>query len=159
SLILLPLLAANIAFAQQKKIITGKVQDGNTSKIIAGASIKIETQSVSSSTNRDGIIESVAVGAITDKNGKFTLEVPEGTKSVLVSYLGYESRLIQIDEDQTNYNISLMPVAGEVSDKNKIQEVIITGYQKIEKRKQTSAVATVKMDVINQAGVASVDQM
>ncbi len=37
--------------------------------------------------------------------------------------------------------------------------MIITGYQKIEKRKQTSAVSTVKMDAINQSGVASVDQM
>jgi hypothetical protein len=74
----------------------------------------------------------------------------------LVSYPGYESRIIQINEDKTNYTVRLVP---EVSDKNKIQEVIITGYQKIEKRKQTSAVATVKMDNINQAGVASVDQM
>ena len=158
TLILLPLLAANMALAQQKKTITGKVQDGSTSQIIAGASIKIETQSVSSKTNQDGIIESVSMGTVTDKNGQFTLEIPADTKSVLVSYLGYESRLIQIDEDQTNYNISLAP-AGEVSEKNKIQEVIITGYQKIEKRKQTSAVSTVKMDAINQSGVASVDQM
>ncbi|MDR2237982.1 MAG: SusC/RagA family TonB-linked outer membrane protein [Chryseobacterium sp.] len=160
TLILLPLLAANIALAQQKKTITGKVQDGSTSQIIAGASIKIETQSVSSKTSQDGIIESVSIGTVTDKNGKFVLEIPVDTKSVLVSYLGYESRLILIDEDQTNYNIRLTPVAGsEVSEKNKIQEVIITGYQKIEKRKQTSAVASVKMDNISQAGVASIDQM
>ncbi len=84
------------------------------------------------------------------------MEIPAGTKSILVSFPGYESRIIQINEDKTNYTVRLVP---EVSDKNKIQEVIITGYQKIEKRKQTSAVATVKMDNISQAGVASVDQM
>lgn len=156
SLILLPLLAAQVALAQEKRTITGKIEDGNTSAVITGASIKIETQSVSTKTELDGIIESVSVGTVTDKDGKFILEVPADTRSVLVSYPGYESRTIQISEGKTNYMIRLTP---EVSDKNKIQEVIITGYQKIEKRKQTSAVSTVKMDAITQAGVASVDQM
>jgi len=156
TLILLPLLAAQIALAQEKKTITGKIEDENTSGVIAGASVKIETQSVSTKTDLEGIIESVSVGTVTDKNGKFILEIPADTKSVLISYPGYESRIIQITEDKTNYTVRLIP---EVTDKNKIQEVIITGYQKIEKRKQTSAVSTVKMDNINQAGVASVDQM
>ncbi|UCA61555.1 SusC/RagA family TonB-linked outer membrane protein [Chryseobacterium rhizoplanae] len=156
TLILLPLLAAQVALAQEKKTITGKIEDGNTSSIIAGASVKIETQSISTKTDLDGIIESVSVGTVTDKDGKFILKIPAGTKSILVSFPGYESRIIQINEDKTNYTVRLVP---EVSDKNKIQEVIITGYQKIEKRKQTSAVATVKMDNISQAGVASVDQM
>ncbi|AYZ13239.1 SusC/RagA family TonB-linked outer membrane protein [Chryseobacterium arthrosphaerae] len=156
TLILLPLLAANIALAQQKKTITGKIEDGNTSSVIAGASIKIETQSVSTKTDLTGIIESVSVGTVTDKDGKFILEIPADTKTILVSYPGYESRIIQINEDRTNYTVRLIP---EVSDKNKIQEVIITGYQKIEKRKQTSAVSTIKMESINQAGVASIDQM
>jgi len=156
TLILLPLLAAQIALAQEKKTITGKIADENTSGVIVGASVKIETQSVSTKTDLNGIIESVSVGTVTDSNGQFVLEIPAETKSVLVSYPGYESRIIMISEDKTNYTVRLIP---EVSDKNKIQEVIITGYQKIEKRKQTSAVSTVKMDNINQAGVASVDQM
>jgi TonB-linked SusC/RagA family outer membrane protein len=156
TLILLPLLAAQIALAQEKKTITGKIEDENTSGVIVGASVKIETQSVSTKTDLEGIIESVSVGTVTDKSGKFILEIPADTKSVLISYPGYESRIIQISEDKTNYTVRLIP---EVTEKNKIQEVIITGYQKIEKRKQTSAVSTVKMDNISQAGVASVDQM
>ncbi|WP_102979527.1 SusC/RagA family TonB-linked outer membrane protein [Chryseobacterium scophthalmum] len=158
--ILLPLLAAQIALAQEKKTITGKIDDGDTSKVIAGASIKIETQSVSTKTNQTGIIESVSIGTITDKNGNFTLEIPSDTKSVTVSYLGYEPKIIQIYEGQTSYNITLISVVSDdIPEKNNIQEVIITGYQKIEKRKQTSAVTTVKMNDIQQAGVASVDQL
>lgn len=158
--ILLPLLAAQIALAQEKKTITGKIDDGDTSKVIAGASIKIETQSVSTKTNQTGIIESVSIGTITDKNGNFILEIPADTKSVTVSYLGYEPKVIQIYEGQTSYNITLVPVVNDdIPEKNNIQEVIITGYQKIEKRKQTSAVTTVKMNDIQQAGVASVDQL
>ncbi|MFC0426125.1 SusC/RagA family TonB-linked outer membrane protein [Chryseobacterium scophthalmum] len=158
--ILLPLLAAQIVLAQEKKTITGKIDDGDTSKVIAGASIKIETQSVSTKTNQTGIIESVSIGTITDKNGNYTLEIPADTRSVTVSYLGYEPKIIQIYEGQTSYNITLIPVVSDdIPEKNNIQEVIITGYQKIEKRKQTSAVTTVKMNDIQQAGVASVDQL
>ncbi|WP_435523671.1 carboxypeptidase-like regulatory domain-containing protein [Chryseobacterium indoltheticum] len=98
--ILLPLLAAQIALAQEKKTITGKIDDGDTSKVIAGASIKIETQSVSTKTNQTGIIESVSIGTITDKNGNYTLEITADTKSVTVSYLGYEPKIIQIYEGQ-----------------------------------------------------------
>jgi hypothetical protein len=47
------------------------------------------------------------------------LEIPVGTETILVSYPGYESRIIQINEDKTNYTVRLVP---EVSDKNKIQE-------------------------------------
>ena len=148
--ILLPLLAAQIALAQEKKTITGKIDDGESSRVIAGASIKIETQSVSTKTNQTGIIESVSIGTITDKNGNFILEIPADTKSVTVSYLGYEPKIIQIYEGQTSYNITLIPVVSDdIPEKNNIQEVIITGYQKIEKRKQTSAVTTVKITIFS----------
>ncbi|MEC5394853.1 SusC/RagA family TonB-linked outer membrane protein [Bergeyella sp. RCAD1439] len=40
-----------------------------------------------------------------------------------------------------------------------IEQVVITGYQKIEKNKLTSAVSTVKMADIEQKGTASVEQM
>ncbi|MDN5481280.1 MAG: carboxypeptidase-like regulatory domain-containing protein, partial [Chryseobacterium sp.] len=89
TLVLLPLLAAQIALAQEKKTITGKIEDGNTSAMISGASVKIETQSVSTKTDLVGIIESVSVGTVTDSNGKFILEIPADTRSVLVSYPGY----------------------------------------------------------------------
>lgn len=45
------------------------------------------------------------------------------------------------------------------SDEKKIEEVVLTGYQKIEKSKLTSAVSTVKMKNIEQKATASVDQI
>lgn len=46
-----------------------------------------------------------------------------------------------------------------ISKENTIEEVIITGFQKIEKSKLTSAVETVKMKDIQQKATASIDQM
>lgn len=158
SLVLLPLLAASFAYAQEKRVITGTVQDGATSKGLVGASVKIDAQTVSSSTQQKGIIESVSVGTITTKNGQFSLEIPADTKSVSISFPGYEAENIEILSGQDHYTVKLMPVQTSKKEGN-IQEVVLTGYQKIEKRKLTSAINTVKMDDIQQAGVASVDQL
>ena len=158
-LLLLTLLAANLSLAQEKKVITGTVQDEVTFSGIAGASVKIEAQSVSNQTNQNGIIESVTVGTVTDENGNFSLEIPSNASSILISYLGYESRLIQLTSDDKNYTITLRTVEDVLKETNSLQEVVLTGYQKIEKRKLTSAISTVKMDDIQQAGVASVDQL
>lgn len=158
-LLLLPLLAASLSFAQEKKVITGTVQDEETFTGIPGASIKVEAQSVSTQTGQNGIIESVTVGTVTDELGNFVLEIPANTSSLLISYLGYESRLIQLSTDEKNITISLRSVEQLLEEANALQEVVLTGYQKIEKRKLTSAIETVKMDDIQQAGVASVDQL
>ncbi|QHC85552.1 SusC/RagA family TonB-linked outer membrane protein [Empedobacter brevis] len=160
TLILLPLFAASIAFSQEKRVITGSVQDEKSLVGIAGASVKIEAQSISTKTDQKGIIESVTVGTVTDEDGFFSLEVPANTKSVLISYLGYDSKLIELSTDLTTYHVSLKLTSSQaIPENNDLKEVIVTGYQKIEKRKLTSAISTVKMDDIQQAGVASVDQL
>ncbi|WP_313578504.1 SusC/RagA family TonB-linked outer membrane protein [Chishuiella sp.] len=164
TLFFLPLLADSLAFAQEnqdKRVITGKVTDDDTMVAIGGASVKIEAQSISTKTNQKDVIESLTIGTVTDENGNFTLEIPANTKSVLISYLGYESKKIDLSADDKNYTISLIPSDEFITTpgNNDLQEVVVTGYQKIEKRKLTSAVATVKMDDIEQAGVASVDQL
>jgi TonB-linked SusC/RagA family outer membrane protein len=66
--------------------------------------------------------------------------------------MGYLPYTIDISS-QNNYTISLK------SDVAELKEIVVTGYQKIEKRKLTSAVAQVDMADIKQAGVASLDQM
>lgn len=159
-LILLPLFAASIAFAQDKRVITGSVQDEETLLGIAGASVKIEAQSVSNTTDQKGVLQSVTLGTVTDNEGNFSLEVPAHTKSILISYLGYDSKLIQLDGTNTSYTISLLPALDTTfPESNELEEVVLTGYQKIEKRKLTAALTTVSMEDIQQVGVASVDQL
>jgi TonB-linked SusC/RagA family outer membrane protein len=45
------------------------------------------------------------------------------------------------------------------SETAKLQEVVVTGYQKIEKRKLTAAVTKIDMAAIQQTGVSSIDQL
>ena len=154
----MPLLVASFAYAQEKRQITGSIQDATTSKGLVGASVKIDAQSVSSTTQQQGIIESISVGTISVANGRFSLEIPMDTQSVTISFPGYESEILQLYAGQNDYIVKLQPVTSAKKETN-IQEVVLTGYQKIEKRKLTSAINTVKMNDIQQSGVASVDKL
>ncbi|WP_430613852.1 SusC/RagA family TonB-linked outer membrane protein [Flavobacterium sp. JP2137] len=150
--LLFALLFFTLTYAQEKRVITGLVVDATDKLSLPGASVYIETQSVSNTTDQKGIIQSTSVGTVTDVDGKFSLEVPTTTKAIRVSYMGYESRLIPLTS-KVHYSIGL------TTDSSMLNEVIVTGYQTIEKRKLTSAVSQVSMADIQQAGVASVDQL
>ena len=73
-------------------------------------------------------------------------------KKVVVSYLGYEAQTIDIS-GKSNFTIYLSAT------ESKMDAVVVTGYQRIEKRKLTSSIANVKMADIARDGVASVDEM
>lgn len=150
--LLFSLLSITLVFAQEKRVITGFVQDTTDKLGLPGASIIVETQSLTTATDQKGIVESTSIGTMTDIDGNFTLTVPKETKTLRVSFIGYESKLINLTA-RTHYTVALG------TDENMMNEVIITGYQTIEKRKSTSAVAQIAMSDIEQVGVATVDQM
>jgi TonB-linked SusC/RagA family outer membrane protein len=151
-LFVLILLLAYAGYAQDSRTITGKVIDINDKLPIPGASIYVENKSISNSTKQAGIIQSESIGTITDMDGNFELKIKNDITTLRVSFMGYQPYSIEITA-QKNYNISL------TSDINQLQDVVVTGYQKIEKRKLTSAVTKVGMADIQQAGVASLDQL
>lgn len=146
------LLLAIAGYAQETRTITGKVIDSQDKLPIPGATIYAENTSISNSTKQEGVIESASIGTITDIDGNFELKINNEIRSLRVSFIGYKSFTIEITA-QKNYSISLK------SDVDQLQEVVVTGYQKIEKRKLTAAVATIAMSDIQQAGVASLDQL
>ncbi|CAM4168683.1 MULTISPECIES: SusC/RagA family TonB-linked outer membrane protein [Flavobacterium] len=149
---LMTIILSYASHAQETRTITGQVIDSEDRLPIPGVSVYVEKQSISNETEQSGIIQSTSVGTITDMDGYFKLEINKEVKSLRVSFMGYQSYLIDLSS-QNNYNIALKV------DLNELQEIVVTGYQKIEKRKLTSALTKVDMEDIQQAGVASVDQL
>lgn len=141
-----------VGYTQETRTITGKIIDSQDKLPIPGATIYAENTSISNSTKQEGVIESASIGTITDMDGNFELRINKEITTLRVSFIGYKSSTIQITA-QKNYIVSLK------SDIDQLQEVVVTGYQKIEKRKLTSAVATVAMSDIQQVGVGSIDQL
>ena len=94
----------------------------------------------------------VTQGTITDYNGHFSLNVPAGTAKLTVSYVGYESKVIILEKGKQEYTLSLN------ADSKRLGEVVVTGYQKIDRRKLTASVS--KLDISDETvgAVKNIDQ-
>ncbi|GGF23192.1 SusC/RagA family TonB-linked outer membrane protein [Flavobacterium limi] len=146
------LFLAIAGYSQETRTITGIIQDESDKSPIPGASIFVENNSISNKTSMAGIIESSTIGTTTDFDGKFQLKIAKNVTSLRVTFMGYVSYTLDLSA-QRDYTINLK------SETAKLQEVVVTGYQKIEKRKLTAAVSKIDMAAIQQTGVSSIDQL
>ncbi|MDF1576637.1 MAG: TonB-dependent receptor [Bacteroidales bacterium] len=97
------------------------------------------------------VIQGTVQGAVTDVDGKYTINVP-GPDAVLVfSYIGYSTVAYTVG-DQTTVDAVL------VADVTALDEIVVTGYTSVRKADITGAVAIVNTDDMNQITSASVLQ-
>ncbi|MRS61828.1 SusC/RagA family TonB-linked outer membrane protein [Larkinella terrae] len=108
------------AWAQDRKI-TGLITDGNDNNPLPGANV---------------VIKGTTVGAATDADGKFTLNVPAGKDILTISAIGFTGQEVSIG-NRSAITITLQP------DIKTLSEVIVTGYGSQSKKDITGAVATV----------------
>ncbi|MDE5612369.1 MAG: SusC/RagA family TonB-linked outer membrane protein [Odoribacter sp.] len=98
-------------------------------------------------------IKGIAVGSVTDVDGKYMLHLPDSKKCTLVfSFIGMRTQEVAYT-GQKEINITMN------EESTQMDEVVITGYQNIDKRKLTSAVTTIKVDDIRVPGINTIDQM
>jgi len=139
--------------AQQQKLVSGIVKDADTGVPVVGASVFVSSSLIGNQSQEEGVLDGAMLGTVTDFDGNFEFRVNQEIKSVLVSYMSYETKSVDISKSATGLRISL-----KKSSEN-LDEVLLTGYQKIEKRKSTSAYSKIDVSEIEQAGLATVDQM
>lgn len=144
-LILLTLCLPLLAAAQNTRKISGQVLEAATGEPLPGATVFIDP-------NAPEAKEYNPAGTVTDVNGHFELILPASIKYVVVSFIGYEALKLDI-AGKTEFTVHLK------EELKQLDEVVVTGYQKIEKRKVTSSITTVKTDDIKSIGVPSIDQM
>lgn len=82
-------------------------------------------------------IENTTIGAITDIDGAFTLQVPEGKVVLNVSYVGFVPQKVTVASGQSNVTVRLS------EDAVLLNEVVVVGYGKQKKVNLTGAVASV----------------
>ncbi|MBB6499439.1 TonB-dependent receptor [Pedobacter cryoconitis] len=118
------------AFAQQK--ISGKIVDSLTNESLPGASIGFKGTRNFTSTSLDG---------------SFSLQKQDGSKVLIVSFIGYNSREIILKEGKTNLgNIKIVPNSSLMS------EVAIIGSNVAIDRKTPVAVSTINAQQIEEKG-------
>ena len=109
--------------------ITGTVLEASTGEPIIGASV---------------LEVGTTTGSITDFDGKFTLNVAEGTQ-LQFSYMGFSTQTLPAQQGMT---------VRMQEDTYQIQEVVAIGYGSQKKKEVTGSVASVKAEDFN-AGVKS----
>ena len=129
-LLFLVMALASLGVAAQ---VSGTVLDENNEPVI-GASV------VQQSNPKNGVA--------TDIDGHFTLNVPAGTK-IKITYVGYEDEVVA---GKAGMTVVLKP-KGEV-----LNEVVVTGYQKVDKRLFTGATQSVDAEKTKLSGVADVSR-
>lgn len=96
-------------------------------------------------------IMGTTVGTVTDLDGNYKLNVPEGA-TIVFSYIGYESKRIKIG-DQSILNITLEP------DVTALEEIVVVGYGTQDKKDITGSVASVKSEEFNKGIINSPGQL
>jgi TonB-linked SusC/RagA family outer membrane protein len=113
----------SLQYVNAQRQLTGTVKAARTNEPLAGANITFQ---------------GVAGGTATNAEGKFSLTVPGKAKSILVSYVGYESKIVPIEGVQ-QVDI-ILTVTGKA-----LEDVVIVGYTAQRKQDLTGAVAVVDM--------------
>jgi TonB-linked SusC/RagA family outer membrane protein len=134
---LLPLilLLASFSVLAQSSKLSGRVTNATDNEALPGVNV---------------FVKGTSRGTITDIDGRFTLEV-DPTSTLVFSFIGYKSQEITYI-GQTNLQIVLEEDAEELS------EVVVVGYQSIEKRNITGALTTVNAAGFKDISINGLDQ-
>lgn len=100
------------------------------------------------------LVGGTTLGTATDGKGEFLLKVPEQESVALhFSFVGMKTRELVFKKGQQPLTVVME------EDSESIEEIVVTGYQQIEKRNLTSSVVTVKTSELQTIGTSSIEQM
>jgi len=118
-------LLSSLGAVAQNRLITGIVADGDNKGIVA-ASIEVQGKPFS---------------AITDAEGRFKMNVPEGKVTLNVSSMGFASKSVVLQENETRISVVLIENTQELKD------VVVTSFGVKKQRKSLGyAVGELKGD-------------
>ena len=107
---MLPLIALS------QKTFTGKVFDATNNKPLLSASVVAN--------NKEGVI-------VTNADGSFTLRTTGEVKQITISYVGYQTRVVKIQDHSGEYFIGLQPAQAET-------QITVTGTRNVSRTKLQS---------------------
>jgi TonB-dependent starch-binding outer membrane protein SusC len=133
----LPLIAALmlLSFSVGAQTITGNVTDENGEGLV-GVNI---------------LVKGSTVGTISDMNGDFQLNAPEGSTTLIFSSIGYQPQEVEIG-GKTVIDLQMSV------DETGLEEVVVVGYGTAKKSDLSGASVTVSGEQINSTVSTSVDQ-
>ncbi|MCQ2335032.1 MAG: TonB-dependent receptor [Paludibacteraceae bacterium] len=120
-----------IASMASARIITGTVTD-ETGETIISASV---------------VVQGTTIGTVTDFDGNYTLDVPDDAKLLEFSYIGLQSKTVEITGSVINVTLK--------ENSEVLEEVVVTGYGTTKKRDLVTSVASVNADQLKDVPVST----
>lgn len=132
--LVLAIVFMTIGWAFSQRTITGKVTD-NTGEALIGASI---------------LVKGTSSGTVTDIEGNYSLEVPQGSTTIVLSYTGFSTKEVELGAS------NVVDVILEESISN-LSEVVVVGFGTQVRSNITGNVAQVSGEDIESVPVTSVE--
>lgn len=98
------------------------------------------------------LVKGTKIGAVTDKDGRFSLTVPSASSILVISYTGYDTKEVVVG-NSIDFRVQLIP-----NDKN-LDEIVVVGYGTVKKGDLTGSVASIKGDKITQVSSGSFETL
>lgn len=116
------------------RLIKGQVLDASNQTALPGANV---------------VIKGGTKGSTTDAEGQFTLSVPDSSRILVISCIGYVSQELILD-NRSEYTVSLTP------DIKSLSEVVVVGYGTTSVRKNTASVSKVETTKLENLPLTSI---
>ncbi len=129
------LLIAGIVHAQNLTIRGNVVDDGN--QPLTGATVMVK-----------GTNQSVTA----DLDGNFTLTNVPANATLVISFMGYQATEVAVD-GRTQIDVKMNPEA------SMLDEVVVTGFQRVDRRNFTGAAVKLNADDVKTEGIADISRM
>ncbi|MCE6990198.1 TonB-dependent receptor [Dyadobacter sp. CY323] len=117
------------------KFITGTIIDAETGAGLPGVNV---------------ILKGTTTGTTSDANGVYRISIPDDSKELIFSFVGYES--VELPVGGATLNVSLK------ADVRALNEVVVVSYGTQKKREVTGAVSTLKAETVADMPVAQIGQ-
>ncbi len=98
------------------------------------------------------LVKGTSTGTVTDIDGKYSLNVPQGNDVLVFSSIGYETQEVTIGS-RTAIDVSLR------TDVQSLEEIVVVGYGTQEKKEITSAITSVKAEEFNGGNINNPSQL
>jgi TonB-linked SusC/RagA family outer membrane protein len=127
------MLIFQFSYAQQSTGISGKVTENGTGLPLPGVSI---------------YIQGTKQGTTTDQSGAYHLNLPDGRKTLVFSYLGYETKELLAEGNTLNVSLSNSP--------NSLNEVVVVAYGTAKRANYVGSVSQIKSEQLENRQVSNI---
>ncbi len=124
------------SFLSAQTTVTGKVIDGANNESAIGATV---------------IVAGTQVGTVTDFDGHFSIEVPDGKFILQFSMVGYKTQVVNI-RGKSHVEVTMQ------EDTQVMEEVVVVGYGVMKKRDLSGSVSQIKSEDIMSGGTLNTAQ-